>query len=102
MPPWTDSILMGRVSRRSRSCSSSRGFPVDAIEMPDDDRGRFSALETGEEPLVGGPCSVLVGGDGFVDELDRVGVSELGGQGGAVSALLFDGGVLAGAVDRDA
>lgn len=70
--------------------------------MPDDDRGRFSALETGEEPLVGGPCSVLVGGDGFVDELDRVGVSELGGQGGAVSALLFDGGVLAGAVDRDA
>lgn len=54
-----------------------------------------------QQPLVLRSYPVVVGRDGFIDELDHIGVAELGGQGGAVSSLLCDRGVVTGAVSRD-
>lgn len=75
--------------------------PVEPIHVPHDHCRRGGELDLLEEVLVAGAGPVLVGGDGFVDELDPARISESVRQGGAVIALLPDGGVLAGPVDGD-
>lgn len=52
------------------------GAPVETVQMPDDHRRCAGALDLLEELLVGRSCPVLVGGDGFVDQLDRACISE--------------------------
>lgn len=52
------------------------GAPVEPVQMPDDDCRCAGALDLAEELLVGRSCPVLVGGDGFVDELDRARISK--------------------------
>lgn len=74
---------------------------IEPIQVPHDHCRRGGALDVLEEVLVAGAGPVLVRGDGFVDELDRARMSQPVRQGGAVIALLLDGGVLAGAVDGD-
>lgn len=74
---------------------------VEAIEVPHDHSSRFELFELMEQLLVSGSGAVLVGGDGFVDELDRSRVAEMIGECGAVGSLLLDGGVFAGAVCGD-
>lgn len=74
---------------------------VETIEVPDD-HGRGPGLfELPQEFLIGGPCPVLIGGDGFVYELDRARKAELTGVIRTVGSLSFDGGVFAGAVRGD-
>lgn len=74
---------------------------IEPIQVPHDYCRRGGAFDLLEEVLVAGAGPVLVGGDGFVDELDRARISESVRQLGAVIALLPDGGVLAGPVDGD-
>ncbi len=74
---------------------------IEPIQVPHDHCRRGGEFDLLEEALVAGAGPVLVGGDGFVDELDRACISESVRYSGAVSALLLDGGVLAGPVDGD-
>lgn len=73
-------------------------FAVQAIQMPHEHSSRLGCLESSEQLLVGGACAILVGGNGFVDELDRPRVAQPGCQGSAVGSLLLSSGVFAGTV----